>query len=206
MNNDDLVTLEQQTTRTSMEDGLTYFPFSLMLLITAFIVQMPYLLAIIPILIIYGPKAIERLREKYTYPRIGYVKLRDGSSREVGKGFIGFLAIVFLVPISIVAFLLGGNVTIAMLFRWLPFAFGVVMIGPSMFIVEVTGSRIYYLLGISTSITGYGISYLVDQGLLGLMIFMLLWGILISLAGLVIFIRFIRKYPILETEGIERVE
>ncbi|MGY5859536.1 MAG: hypothetical protein RTU63_09210 [Candidatus Thorarchaeota archaeon] len=196
----DLRELKQKTTRNSMEDGLMYFPFSLILLMMAFIVQMPYFVSFLAIIIIFGPKAIEHLRVKYTYPRIGFVKLQEEDPTELSKGFLGFLFIVFLVPIALVIFLLGGNTTLAMLFQWLPFAFGFTMLGPSIYLVDLTGSRVYYLLGIATSITGFLFSLFIGPGLLGIVTYMLGWSLVTMLTGFILFIRFVRKYPILEME------
>jgi hypothetical protein len=189
-----------------MEDGLMYIPFSLILLVMAFIVQMPYFVPFLAILIIFGPTAIERLRKKYTYPRIGYVKLQDEDPTNVGKGFFGFLFIVFLVPIALVIVLLGGNVTLAMLYQWLPFAFGFVILGPCIYLVDLTGSRKFYLLGIATSVTGFLVSLIVEQGLLGFVLYMLGWSLVIMLTGFISFFRFIRKYPILDLEAFEGVD
>ncbi len=200
-NNDDLKKLEQDTTRKSMEDGLMYLPFGLLLFLAAFTAQIPFVVPFLVIIIIFGPKTVERLREKYTYPRTGYVKLRVDDSEEMGKGFIGFLIITFLVPIAFVISIIAANMTLAMIFRWLPFTFGAIMIGPSLYLVDITGSRTYYLFGIPAAIIGLLTSLLVDQGLFGLQYFLMGWSIVIVIVGFVLFMRFIRKYPLVDIES-----
>ena len=124
----------------------------------------------------------------------------DEDSKEMGRGIIGFLINTFLVPIGLIIFILVGDMTLAMIFRWLPFTFGLILIGPSIYLVEVTGSRMYYLLGISAAVTGLLTSVLIDQGLLGFQYFMMGWSLVIFILGLVLFTRFIRTYPVIEAE------
>ncbi len=200
-NNDDLMKLQQDTTRKSMEDGLMYLPFGLVVFLAAFTALMPLVIPFLVIIIIFGPKAVERLREKYTYPRTGYVKLRVDDSEEMGKGIIGFLVITFLVPIAFVISIIGADMTLDMIFRWLPFVFGSIMIGPSLYLVDITGSRTYYLFGMPAAIIGLLTSLLVDQGLLGFQYFMMGWSIVIVLVGFALFLRFIRRYPLIEVES-----
>ena len=203
LNNDELKKLRQETTQKSMEDGLWYIPFSLILLLVSASVQMPYLTPFIALIIVFGPKAIECLREKYTYPRIGYVKLQEEAPQEMGRGIIGFLFITFLVPISMVIIMLSIEITLSTLFQWLPFAFGVIMVGPSLYLVDATGSRIFYLFGIAASSTGFLISYLISQGILGFILYMLGWSIVTMIVGILLFLRFVSKYPVIETKGFE---
>ena len=178
-----------------------YLPFGLVLFLAGLAAQIPLVIPFLAILVIFGPKAVERLRERYTYPRTGYVKLRVDDSKEMGKGIIGFLFITFLVPIAFVISMIAADMTLAMIFRWLPFTFGSIMIGPSLYLVDVTGSRTYYLFGIPAAIIGLLTSLLVDQGLAGLQYFLMGWSIVIVLVGFVLFMRFIGRYPLVETEN-----
>ncbi len=206
MNDDDLAKLEQNAFRDTMKDGLVELLGGTMLLfapIMAF--QSSFIIIFIIFYIILLPQAIERARQKYTYPRIGYVKLRIKESDTNPKPFL-LLLVISILATGIVTFLLTDDVF--NLYNWvsmLPFLFGMIMFAPSAYLVEKSGSKKYWLLGLITSISGFIIAYLTSvypttDVYEGILAFCMLMGISLIVGGLVRFLYFLRTYPILDSQ------
>ncbi len=206
MNDDDLKRLEQNAFRDSMKDGSTELLGGFLLLFAPIMFYQPSFIAIFVVFyIILLPHAIERFRQKYTYPRIGYVKLRTSESDTDPKPFLLLLVICFLVT-GIATFLFTGD--IFNIYNWIPMFplfFGVLMFGPSAYLVEKAKSKAYWLFGIITSIAGILIIYLttifpptdVYDSIIAFSMFL---GIALIIGGAVKFLHFIRAYPVLDSE------
>jgi len=65
-------------------------------------------------------------------------------------------------------------------------------------LAKQTGNRIYSLQGILMSITGF-VFVVTDFGesRLGFILYMLLWGSILTLVGLILFVRFIKNNPVI---------
>ena len=203
----DLMKVEQATTRYSMQDGFVPIFMGLILIVTSGAIWASWLSAYIALFVVFGPQLLETFRERYTYPRIGYVKLRgEESSTRIGAGILGFIVICLIISL-ISMYLVHGTITAELFYVWAPAWFGMIMIGPSLYLVEKTGSRIYYFFGIMTVITGFTFALLsFDPVLLGFSLYLLGWGLVMTSIGLVTFLSFIRRFPILKSTGAEEVE
>jgi hypothetical protein len=201
-NDDDMKEVEQATTRFSMQDGFIVVMAGLALIVASGSFLAPWLTAFIAFFVIFGPRALEVLREKYTYPRIGYFQLRrEESGTRTAAGIFGFMILCFAITL-VAMFLVHGTITADLIYGWVPAWFGMVMIGPSLHMVDMTGSRFYYVFGVVAVTTGFALSILgFDLGKLAISYYLVSWGLTLVFAGLVTFLRFIRKHPILESEG-----
>ena len=95
MNDEDLVKLEQNAFRDSMKDGLTETLAGFIFLMCAIMFNQPSFVGLFVVFyIIFLPRLVEASREKYTYPRIGYVKLRTKESDFEIKPFLLLLLIM----------------------------------------------------------------------------------------------------------------
>ncbi|MDF1538249.1 MAG: hypothetical protein P1Q69_05055 [Candidatus Thorarchaeota archaeon] len=206
MNDDDLKRLEQNAFRDSMKDGSTELLGGVLLLFAPIMFYQPAFVAFFALFFIFLlPHGIERFRQKYTYPRIGYVKLRTSESDTDPKPFLLLLVICFLVT-GIATFLFTGD--IFNIYNWIPMFplfFGVLMFGPSAYLVEKARSKAYWLFGLITSIAGFIIFYLTTifpptDVYAGIIVFSMFLGIALVIGGAVKFLHFTRTYPILESE------
>jgi len=124
----DLQEIEQKTFRDSQQDGLFELVMDICMIamstrlfsrILVFILALPVLL--------FGPM-LAAMRKRYTYPRIGYVKLIPDKPKAVLTGIL-LVTLVVIVAMA-VAFLLFGDVRDFNLWlKWVPFWGGVVLAG-----------------------------------------------------------------------------
>ncbi len=198
--------LEKQLYRESMQDGSNVLAqgmllISFSLLIWSQVVPLQTELMLFfsgTLMLILAFLLLKRFREGYVYPRTGYVEHRMPSpSWQAALLLPVFLG--FVVMIALLVLLYGISFDVNLVYRFAPLYLGLVMIPPSTMSVKKTGNRRYFLQGVLMSITGF-VFVVVDFGSprLGLILYMFLWGGIITLVGLVKLFRFIKKYPVLE--------
>lgn len=197
----DLTKLEQSTFRTANQDGLTEFWMGLMILAIGLLLANYLFVPYIALIIIFQVAVTERIKEKYTYPRIGVVKLHDESELPSGVAWIVF-AIIMIVAIS--AAMISVRVDyelVHLLATWAPLLVGVALLQPASYLVERSGLKRYYGFGVATVILGVLLFILpLPHPADNMSVFMFLSGAILSLAGITSMVRFIRKYPVLEEE------
>ena len=84
-------------------------------------------------------------------------------------------------------------------YEFLPLLFGLIMFGPSLDMVDKTGQKEYYSLGIFSTILGLIVvvmNFQVPKE--GFTIYLLILGVTSCIVGVLSFIRFVKKYPIIE--------
>ncbi|MHA1906631.1 MAG: hypothetical protein ACW98Y_05010 [Candidatus Thorarchaeota archaeon] len=206
MNNDDLRKLEQNAYRDSMKDGIAETLGGFMFLLTAIMFKQPSFIGIFVVFyILLLPRLVEVFREKHTYPRIGYVKLKTKES-DFSIGPFLLLITIAVVLTGVSTQLLIGD--IFNLYNWLtqiPITLGVIMFGPSIFLVEKTGSNKYWMFGIFSTVLGIVVSYLVIQYpathyLDSALAFCMILGTALAIGGLIKLAYFLRAYPILDSQ------
>ena len=197
----DLVKLEQATFRTANQDGLTEFWMGLMIMAIGIVLANSVFVTYIALIIVFQVAVTERIKEKYTYPRIGVVKLHDESELPSGVAWITF-AIVMIVAITAALISNAADYEIVhIIANWAPILVGVSLLKPTAYLVERSGLRIYYGFGLATLILGVMFFLLpFPHPAERMSAFMFLSGGILTLAGVTSMVRFIRKFPILEME------
>jgi hypothetical protein len=198
--------LERKTYNEFLIDGLTEILVGIVLLFLPALMMNPIFIVFTPFLLFLSPQMIEFIRLRTTYPRIGRVEFKveeESGEYSVKKSLLELLLLFFTVIILTFAFMVifeGQILEISLWYSWVPFTFGLIMFGPSLFLVEKTGLRYYYLFGIFSSVLGLGFSILDFPDIMdGMFLYFFTLGISILLLGVVRYIWFIRKYPIIET-------
>lgn len=199
----DLKRMEQNANRLLSQDGLME-----MLLGAIFFASsasfsgsgsfVPFL----PLYIIFMRQIVEAFRKKYTYPRIGYVKIPDEESQDVGKGilvFVGALMLVFVLGV----YLGPGGFTFERMIKWLPVGIGVFLTGAFKYNIEKTGDRLNLLYIAVTVISGIGFALMEYPARDGLQFYLLFISVFFIIAGATRFISFTRKNPVLEVPSDE---
>jgi len=134
------------------------------------------------------------------YPRIGYVKLKEEEPPKLSLGIAMVVLLIFVSVIVLLYTLSIGLIDRDFIWRWLPTVFGFIMWGPSLYLKEKTGQNRFYLFGAMMTVTGIVISLTasIPAGI-AMTIYMVGWGLFFLFLGLVRFLLFIRKYPVLDT-------
>lgn len=186
----DLDLLEQQARRRFNVDGLLYIFLGLLLLILGLSFRNPATawIAAFGALLILPASA---LRKRFTYPRIGYAtfEMRPGT----GRGILLF-AVAAVILLSILAFAGGGRFQ-----PYLPIAFGFVMglsfyFGASTYGLSLLDGLLVGLMMVS----GLAAVWYTDDWRLATSVQFSVVGAIILVIGIVIFVHFIRTYPVLD--------
>ncbi len=197
----DLKMLEQDSYGEFMQDGLTETLLGLVFLVFPLLLTEPGFVSIFVVFyIIFIPQVVEVFRKKYTYPRIGYVKLHEDEPPKLSLGVAIVVLLIFIGIISVLYGLFTNLIDRFFIYRWLPAVFGFIMWGPSLYLKDKTGQNKYYLFGLLMSITGIliGLADFATVQIQGTLFFVS-WGTVFFILGIMRFLIFIHKYPVLET-------
>jgi hypothetical protein len=127
------------------------------------------------------------------------VKLREEKPPKLTLGVAVVVLLVFVTIIAILYSLSIGAIDRYFIWKWLPTVFGVIMLGPSLYLKEKTGQNRYYLWGILTTITGVAVSLApFISAEFSLALYMIAWGVFFIVLGLIRFALFIRNNPVID--------
>ena len=213
--NADILELEQETYRYSMQDGLAEILAGLGCIIITWMIESQDIRSygfftspvIFLLLIVFRTPILEKLRRKVTYPRIGYVKVRQDEPSQLVTVMLLFVLTISAV-VSLALVLVPSDIPIYdTLWKCFQVSLGMVMIPASFSLVEKTGDRRYFAFGLLGVTTGLIFALLeFEPPMAGIILYLLGWGVVIILVGLTTFIRFIRKYPIINPDEVETSE
>jgi len=185
----------QKTFRESQQDGLMEFVMGICLLAMSTRLLSRILIGMFPIaILLFGP-VLNALRKRFTYPRTGYVKLVEDKPRDAITG----IALVTLIVIALlaVAFILFANVSdFSLWMKWVPFWAGIMLAGMFVSLAAKSATTRYYIFAVYSLIVGLALSILrFAQVETGTLLYFLAMGAFLTPFGLVLFIRFLYRYP-----------
>ncbi|UCG02842.1 MAG: hypothetical protein JSW11_02405 [Candidatus Heimdallarchaeota archaeon] len=202
----DIKKIEQQTFHEFMTDGITEILLGIVLIFMPLLFTIPVFVVFVPFLLFFGTPFIELIRERTTYPRLGRVEFKREAEREgysVKKSLLEFLAFilgVFAIALTTMI-LIEGKFELTLIYKWLPFLFGLIMFGPSLYLVDKTGQQRYYILGTFSTLLGFFFSVIdFPDEKLGLYFYFFTLGVLAIILGIIRYIRFIQTYPVIQME------
>jgi hypothetical protein len=204
MNEDlDLKQLEQATFRVANQDGLTEIMMGLMIMAIGLLIVNSTFIFYVALLIIFQATLIERIKEKYTYPRIGRVKLKEEQEMPYGPYWAVFAIVMIVALSSVIISARIENELLDILARWAPLIMGIGLLQPFTFLVQRSGLKGYYGVGGIIAILG-GVFVLLefDSTIVRMSLYLLVAGGFLFLAGLASLVRFVRKYPVLALEDV----
>ena len=190
-----------------MIDGITEILTGLVLIFLPIILIHVSFIVFFVLFILFGQPVVDFIRERTTYPRLGRVELRtetDSADFSLKKSMLEFSLLILsaIVITLIVMFIIEGQIfNLQLWYKWVPLLFGLIMFGPSLFLVEKTGQRRYYIIGFFATILGFLFSILIfPDEKLGMFLYFFSLGIISIIVGVIRYISFIRKYPVIEVE------
>ncbi len=192
----DVKEIERKAYRDSQQDGLMELVMGVCLAAMSSRALSPVFIGTFVLAPLLFRPVLMAMRKRFTYPRIGYVKLVEEKPKEV----VGGIATVMLILIAAMAvgFVIFGDVrNVALWLKWSPAFVGVLLAG--MFSSIAAKSRLIpqYAFALASVISGLVFSILrFEPPETGLFIYFLVMGVLLILYGLVMFIRFLRRHPL----------
>ena len=199
MNEADLEEMEQKTYKEFMQDGFTE------IFVGIFLVGMGSLFAvertivfIMLFAVIFFPRIMERLKRRYTYPRIGYAKLHVDPPKKTARGIFSYILVV-IVAMAVALFIIFGDISVDLWYRWSPTLMGAMMTGAFIYLAGKTGDSRYYGIAVFGLAAGVVLStYGFDSMWTGHTVYLLFMGFLFIGLGMVQFAYFLSKYPLQE--------
>ncbi len=187
--------LERKAYRDSQQDGLMELMMGLILMaFGGFFYSTVFVFYIL--LILFSGRIVESIRKRYTYPRIGFVKFPQENLKHNLTGVFLFEFAVIVIIFTLIS--LFGDVTdYSQLVKWSPLFFGMILVGPFAHVASKSGNVLYTGYAVLSVILG-GFFSLIEfgSGCTGLILYLVFIGGFLVLCGLVLFICFLRKYPL----------
>ena len=206
----DLKEIERRVEQSVFQDGLVEIMMGGFLLVVGVSLAggsrlVLRLLLLISLLVIFlGNPLLERLKKRYIYPRIGYVKLRPEKEADPkGIAVAGIVYVVVLLGSMGLFHLTMGEERGWVWFNYfLPASTGFMLaIGP-FWLGETYGVKRGYVFAALFLLSGVAIPVLgIASGYEAVRLECLLVGVISLISGAIMFTRFLRKYPVLAGEG-----
>lgn len=196
----DLKQIERNVLRDYCRDGLVDMIFGAYFLLVGLLLPAGTVAPFVVFSIVFFAVLLRSLKKHFTYPRTGYVELRQGDPRPVPWFILGSLVLGL---IALVAVLKAAGVIAqpARWYRWMPIFFGIWLAGILLGLgLSVRLTRYYFVAGVALA-GGPAFTLLPLAGKLeNIGLFFAAVGAVLLVLGVVAFARFLRRYP-LPTEG-----
>jgi hypothetical protein len=145
-------------------------------------------------------KVKKLLRERFSYPRIGYLSEKGGEplSRRRKIAIAVTMSILLLIPLATILMLRGHREPPRDLFgwmRWFPFAAGPFFMGAAVVDYERFKLPRLLMVGFLGMITGLAVSIFIDAAFLPWAVFALVYGIIVIASGTSALVSLVRTTP-----------
>ena len=187
--------IERKAFADSQQDGLLELVMGICMVAisTRLFSRVLVVMLVLPV-ILFHP-FLEAMRKRFTYPRIGYVKLIPDKPKEAIAGI--FLVSVVVAGILVVAFLIFGGIrNLDLWLRWCPFWGGTVLAGMFSSFASKSGAARHYVFAGWSLLAGIVLSLIrFDAVETGTLLYFAAMGTLLIPFGLVSFVTFLREHP-----------
>jgi hypothetical protein len=193
--------IERNVFRDYLLDGLSDTMFGVFFLIIGLLLPSGKVAPFIVFPIVFFVPLLIGLKKRFTYPRTGYVELRQSDPGLLPWFTLGSLVLGLIALIGVL--IVTGDINEpANWYRWMPIFFGIWMAG----IFLGLGSHVrlvrYYVVAGVAMISGPAFVFLsLVRKLDNIGLFLVMVGAVLLICGVFAFIRFLRKYP-LPVEGV----
>lgn len=202
------IEIKKDIYREQLKDGTNEIFMGVMLFIIVGMLSQSLNLVIAVLMMVFIlPVMQKKIKEKFTYPRIGYVKFKSEKDDFKISEFILFLVIIIGITVASFYLLVEDKENIDNIYKVIPIFFGLVMYGPSQELVKKSGLKVYWLLFIFSLVSGiYWSLKTIDNPIYkrfdAISMHLLLLGLILIVLGFTIMATFLRL-PILEDEDLD---
>jgi len=196
--------VERNVFRDYFKDGLFDIVVGTYLLLIGLMLPMGTVTPFIALFVIFSRSLLRRLKKRFTYPRTGYVELRQGDPQPLPRLVLGSLVLGL---IALVAVLIAAGVIArpGQWYQWIPIFLGILLAGVFLGLALRARLARYYVIAGIALIGGPTAALLPLTGKLdniGICFDMV--GAVLPAWGVLVFVRFLRKHP-LPTEEVSDV-
>jgi hypothetical protein len=195
----DSKTIERNVWQDSMRDGLMELLLGVYLLLTGIVIQAD-MSALFILFMVFIPALVKRMKEWFTYPRIGYVKFPEhekSMGRRIAAALIGAV-----LALAMVIFLASEGEKTQALYKWVPLLPALILAAGLTVTAQRTGFARYYVMAAFALIAGFIIPFIdLPRKMDNIALYLLVIGPIFLIWGAVIFVHFLRTYPIRAEEA-----
>jgi hypothetical protein len=197
--------LEREVFFDSTQDGLGELLLGVSMIGVAAASASLYFLPLFIVPLVLGGHIAEAVRKRLTYPRIGYVKLREMQAGRALRGVLLYELLVLLVAAIAMYILFGDIMEFRLWFRWSPLITALIILGLFLNLHDKSGNKRYLalaalsvLVGLVFSIVSFDISfpYLFGYFDSGVVFYFLLMGSVMLSSGFFQFVYFLYRNPV----------
>lgn len=198
MNEVDLKAIEQKAYRGSMLDGFTEIFVGILLIGMGIFFTMKVSLVFIVLFAVFAPRLLERLKRKYTYPRMGFVKLYKDPPKKTWFGIFSYMMLV-IVAMIVALFIIFSGISTDLWYRWTPTFMGAMLTGALVYLAGKSGDSRYYGIAFFGLVVGFVLSiYRFESMWTGIIVYFFFMGLWFIGLGSARFIYFLRRHPLQE--------
>lgn len=197
--------IEKRIVRETMMDGLTELLLGGLLIVYGVAWQITVFIAVVVVFqILFLPRVLERMKERYVFPRIGYVKAKEEDPKRLGRGIVLYLAGAFAAWLVLLYIGYGGQITYHVIYQWIPTVLGACFVGAMTYLRGKSGDSRYWVYALAAFLLALTLSALdsFDEPKLNLTIYLwIMGGFFVGIGGLR-FLKFVRENPVVESENV----
>lgn len=194
----DAKTISRNVWQDSMRDGLMEMLLGAYFLLTGIFIQAD-MTALFIVFIAFFPTLAKKMKERFTYPRIGYVKFPDQESNP-GKRIVAALLAAGIAVALVTIFARSGEWR-QTLYQWVPLLPALVLAAGLSFTAQKTGFVRHYVMAAFSLVAGLAVPFVDLPGKLdNVALYLLVVSPVFLVWGAAIFLHFLRTYPIRSEE------
>jgi len=200
----DLTQIERDIFRDYLQDGLLELVMGAWLLLIGLALTSGFTAVFVVLGLFLCPLLFRTLKRRFTYPRAGYVELREGDPGPAPRIILGSL-LLGLIALVVVLIAVGAIGDPAQWYRWMPIMWGIWLAGILLGLGAAVRLVRYFVLAFTALVAGPFFSSLSLPGKLeNLGLFNGAVGAALLIWGLVVFLRFLHQHPLAQ-EGADDV-
>lgn len=194
----DAKTIARNVWQDSMRDGLMEMLLGTYFLLTGIVIYAD-LSALFIIFMAFLPALAKKMKERYTHPRIGYVKFPEHENNPGRRIVVAMLAAV--ISVALVVILAREGEKTQALYKWVPLLPALVLVAAFSFMAQKTGFIRYYAMAAFALIAGVLVPFVdLPRKMDNIALFMVVAGSVFLVWGAIVFVTFLRTYPIRAAE------
>jgi hypothetical protein len=191
----DIGSVERKAFADSQQDGLLELVMGVCMIAISTRLFSRVLVVMLVLPVIGFHPLLEAMRKRFTYPRIGYVKLIPDKPKEVIAG-ISLVSIAVLAILAIAFLIFGGIRNFDLWLRWCPFWGGTVLAGMFSSFASKSGAVRHHVFAAWSLLAGIVLSLIrFDAVETGTLLYFAVMGALLVPFGLMRFAAFLRAHP-----------